>query len=297
MAYFSDNTILYFDGQYVRATAAHTSLYMQTLHYGYGVFEGIRSYATEDGVQIFKAREHYERLLQSCKLLGIPCDYKVDEMIDITYKVLEANSFADSYIRPLVICDPNMTLINGQSTRLVIAAWQWGAYLGDKLLRLKISSYCRPHPRSIHIEAKAVGHYVNSILATSEAKKAGYDEALLLDCEGFLAEGPGANLFFEKDGVLYTPALGHILPGITRATVLELCAELDIPVCEGRYTTNDLFDADTALYCGTGAEVVGIQSIDDRDFRKKWSDTASNRVKEAYMALVRGKVPTEATAY
>ena len=294
MAYFTENTILFYEGQYVRATDAHTSLYVQTLHYGYGVYEGIRSYSTETGVQIFKAREHYERLLQSCRLLGIPCNYSVEEMIEISYKVLEANDFSDAYIRPLVICDPNMTLINGQSTKLVIAAWHWGAYLGEKLLRLKISSYCRPHPRSIHIEAKAVGHYVNSLLATSEAKRAGFDEAILLDCEDFLAEGPGANLFFEKDGALYTPALGHILPGITRATVIELCAELDIPCEEGRYTPEDLFDADAAFFCGTGAEVVGIQSVDNKEFRKKWSDSASNRIREAYLALVRGRVWADA---
>lgn len=296
MAYFSENTVLFYDGQFVRAEAAHTSLYNQTLHYGYGVFEGIRSYATDNGARIFKAREHYERLQESCRLLGIPFGYTVEELTEISYKILNHNGFSDAYIRPLVICDPNMSLVNGQTSRLIIAAWQWGAYLGDKLLRLKISSYCRPHPRSIHIEAKAVGHYVNSILATSEARKAGFDEALLLDCEGFLAEGPGANLFFEKNGALYTPALGHILPGITRATVLDLCAELGIACTEGRFTAEDLFDADAAFFCGTGAEVVGIRSVDDRHFPKNWSDSLGCRIREAYLDLVREKTPVAAEA-
>jgi branched-chain amino acid aminotransferase len=294
MAYFTENTTIFYDGHYLRATDAHTNLYAQTLHYGYGVFEGIRSYATDEGAQIFKATEHYERLIRSCDLLGIPFGYSVEELTEISYNVLEANGFSDAYIRPLVLCDPNMSLVNGQNSRLFIAAWQWGAYLGEKLQRLKISTYCRPHPRSIHIEAKAVGHYVNSILATSEAKRAGFDEALLLDCEGFLAEGPGANLFFEKDGTLYTPALGHILPGVTRATVLEICAELDIPCEEGRYTPEDIFEADGAFYCGTGAEVVGIQSIDNKKFRKEWPDTLGSRIREVYLDLVRS--PVEETA-
>lgn len=289
MAYFNENTVLFYDGQMTKATEAHTSVYGQTLHYGYGVFEGIRSYETANSTRIFKPREHYERLIHSCELLGIPFEYSVEEMTDITYKVLEANGFTDAYIRPLVICDPSMTLINGQKSRLIIAAWNWGAYLGDKQQRLKISPYCRPHPRSLHIEAKAVGHYVNSILATSDARKSGYDEALLLDCEGFLAEGPGANLFFEKDGTLYTPALGHILPGITRATILDLCAEMNIPVKEGRFTAEDLFEADGAFYCGTGAEVVGIESIDHRSFKKAWANTLGYQLRDAYLNLVREK--------
>lgn len=286
--YFNAQTIIYFDGNYAWASDAHTNLYCQTLHYGYGVFEGIRSYKTADGeTQIFKAEAHYERLKNSCALLGIPFDYSVEHLIEISHNVLIRNGLHDAYLRPLVICSPNMALVNGQPSRLLIAAWSWGAYLGEKMLRLKISPYCRPHPRSTHIEAKAVGHYVNSILATSDAKKDGFDEALLLDCEGFLAEGPGANFFFEKNGELYTPALGHILPGITRNTVFELCQELGIRVTEGQFTVEDLKTADSAFYCGTGAEVVGIQSIDDIVFPAEWQETAGEKVQKAYLALVR----------
>ena len=288
-SYFNENTILFYDGQMMRATEAHTNLYGQTLHYGYGVFEGIRSYDTDHGPRIFKAREHYERLIHSCHLLGIPFSYSVEEMTQISYKVLESNGFADAYLRPLVICDPSMTLVNGQSTRLIIAAWEWGAYLGEKLLSLKISPYCRPHPRSVHMEAKAVGHYVNSILASSDARNAGYDEALLLDCEGYLAEGPGANLFFEKDGVLFTPAQGHILPGITRSTVFEMCREIGVKVEEGRFTAEDLFEADSAFFCGTGAEIIGIQAIDHKEFKQAWNDSIGSKLRQMYALLVREK--------
>jgi branched-chain amino acid aminotransferase len=295
--YFNAQTIIYFDGNYAWATDAHINLYSQTLHYGQGVFEGIRSYRDTNGnAQIFKAEEHYARLKNSCDLLGIPFDYSIEHLIEISDNVLLRNGLQDAYLRPLVICAPNMALVNGQPSRLLIAAWSWGAYLGEKLLRLKVSPYCRPHPRSTHIEAKAVGHYVNSILATSDAKRDGFDEALLLDCEGYLAEGPGANFFFEKDKVLYTPALGHILPGITRQTVITLAHALGMQVQEGQFSPELLKDADSAFYCGTGAEVVGIQSIDDVVFPKKWTETAGYALQQAYLTLVRTPVTTRSTA-
>ena len=169
----------------------------------------------------------------------------------------------------------------------MIAVWDWGAYLGEKLLRITVSSYCRPHPKSIDIEAKICGHYVTSILATTEAKEKGFDEALLLDSDGFLAEGPGANLFFEKDGKLFTPQLGNILPGITRSTVLELADELDLEVEQGKFTKEDLFQADSAFYCGTAAEVVGIASVDDYQFPTNWNDSLGKKLQNAYSLLVR----------
>ncbi|HYE54573.1 MAG TPA: branched-chain-amino-acid transaminase, partial [Chitinophagaceae bacterium] len=279
-----------------RATEAHSNLYMQTLHYGYGVFEGIRSYQTANGPRMFKPKEHYERLIRSCELMHIPFNEPVDKMIDLTYEVLELNNFTEAYIRPIVLCSPNMSLTSGQRSFLVIAAWEWPAYLGEKLLKLHISSFCRPHPKSTMIDAKACGHYVNSILASTEARQKGYDEALLLDHEGFLGEAPGANLFFEKDGKLFTPAKGHILAGITRSTVMELCEELDIECEEGRYTTEQLLDADSAFYCGTGAEIVGIESVNGQSFRKNWSESLGKQVQRAYMRLVRAESLESVTA-
>ncbi len=285
--YYNDNTLIYLDGEFVKANEASTDLYSQTLHYGYGVFEGIRAYATEDGTQVFKSHEHYERLKRSAELIQIPFEYDVQALIDATDELLRRNKLTDAYVRPLVFCDPNMTLARPNNVSIMICAWEWGAYLGEKQLRLTVSSYCRPHPRSIKIEAKVCGHYVNSILATNEAKDKGYDEALLLDSDGFLAEGPGANLFFEKDGVLFTPQLGNILPGITRATVLELAQELGMEVQQGLFKPNELFEADSVFYCGTAAEVIGIASVDETVFPKAWKDSLGRKLQDAYSKRVR----------
>lgn len=287
--YYNNNTLIFLDGKFVKANEASTDLYSQTLHYGYGVFEGIRAYATESGTRIFKVQEHYDRLKKSCELVNIPFEYTTQELVDATYELLQKNNLSDAYVRPLVFCDPNMSLSRPNNVSIMICAWEWGAYLGDKQLRLTVSSYCRPHPRSMKIEAKVCGHYVNSILATTEAKDKGYDEALLLDSDGYLAEGPGANLFFEKEEVLYTPQLGNILPGITRATVLELAEKLGVEVKQGLYRPEELGAADSAFYCGTAAEVIGIESVDDKKFPNNWNDTLGKKLQEAYSQLVRNR--------
>ena len=284
--YFNEQTIILLNGKFVKAEESKTDLYSQTLHYGYGVFEGIRAYNTPNGVRIFKAQEHYERLKKSCELINIPFNYSIEELIEQTYKLLEINNFKDAYIRPLIFCSPNMSLTKPTGVSLMICAWEWGAYLGDNLLNLCISSYCRPHPCSTKIEAKVCGHYVNSILATTEAKFKGFDEALLLDSDGFLAEGPGANLFYEKNGKLYTPKKGNILPGITRATVFELCQKLDIPLEEGSYLTEDLLKADSAFLCGTAAEIVGINSVAYKTFPLNWEKSLGKKLQTAYKNLV-----------
>lgn len=286
--YFNDETILYYDGNFVKSIDANTNLYTQTLHYGYGVFEGVRAYKTENGVSIFKAKEHYERLKKSCELINIPFNYEVDDLIEKTYQLLEVNNFKDAYIRPIVFCGPNMGLSRPRSVSIVICAWEWGAYLGDNLLNITFSSFCRPHPKSTKVEAKVCGHYVNSILATSEAKDKGYDEALLLDSDGFLAEGPGSNLFFEKDGKLFTPQLGNILPGITRATVLELCKKLGFEVEEGLFLPEKLENADSAFLCGTAAEIIGLESLNGKKFPKNWENSLGKRLQTAYKNLVIG---------
>lgn len=284
--YYNENTILYYNGKFKNASKVSTDLYGQTLHYGYGVFEGIRAYKTSSGTKIFKAREHYERLKKSCELIQIPFPYDIEELTQKTYELLALNHFSDAYIRPIIYCDPNMSLTKPNGVNIMICAWEWGAYLGDNLLNIFISSYCRPHPKSIKIEAKVCGHYINSILATSEAKNNGYDEALLLDSDGFIAEGPGANLFFEKDGELYTPQLGNILPGITRATIIELCQDLGIKLNQGLYKPHTLKNADAAFYCGTAAEIVGIKSINKQNFPLEWKDSLGKKLQTAYKNLV-----------
>jgi len=284
--YYDENTILYLNGEFIKAAEAKTGLYDQSLHYGYAVFEGIRAYKTQNGTQIFKAKEHYERLKFSAESVSIPYHQLTEVLIDISYEVLAKNNFQDAYLRPLVFCPPNMNLQKAKEYSIMIAAWEWEAYLGNKLLRVMTSSYQRPNPKGFKIHAKVSGHYINSILACQEAKDNGYDEALLLDINDFVAEGPGANVFFEKNGKLFTPPAKNILPGITRSTVFEICTELDISVEEKYFTTDELKEADTVFYCGTAAEVIGWESLDDVKFAKPWNETISKVIQEAYKCKV-----------
>ena len=280
--YYNESTIVYLNGEFIKATDATVNPYDQTLHYGYGAFEGIRAYQTQNGVRIFKAKEHYDRLKFSCESVGIPYPYENQELIDITYELLERNGFTDAYIRPLVFCPPNMSLTKGKAAQLLIAVWEWGAYLGEKLLRVSTSSFRRIPPQCFKVVAKVSGHYVNSIMATQEAKDKGFDEALLLDIDGFIAEGPGANFFVQAEDVLYTPQLGSILPGITRATVIEICRELGIELVEKKLTLADVHGADSAFYCGTAAEVIGIESLDNVPFQLQWKDSLGAIIQKAY---------------
>jgi branched-chain amino acid aminotransferase len=286
MQYFNSKTLLYLDGEFVKSEDAKIDLYSQSLHYGYAVFEGIRAYNTHNGTRIFKAKAHYQRLKKSCELVHIPFNWDMHDLIDQTYKLLELNNFKDAYIRPLVYCHANMSLSEPSGVSIMICAWDWAAYLGDKQIRVCISSYQRPNPKSTPIQAKVSGHYVNSILATTEAKARGYDEAVLLDQGNFIAEAPGANLFLEKNGRLYTPALGNILPGITRATLLALCKKLDIECIEQQLTVADLKAADSAFLCGTAAEIIGMKSVDETLFPLKWTESIGATLQRAYKCLV-----------
>ena len=295
--YYNKDTVIYLNGEYVKATDAGFDIYSQSLHYGYAVFEGIRSYRTENGdTKIFKEVDHYERLKRSARLVNIPYTYDTTELIEATYSVLAKNNLQDAYIRPLVYTPADMTFSVSSESSVMIAAWPMGMFLGEKLLRIMTSSFQRPNPKGFIIEAKVSGHYINSILASQEAKAKGYDEALLTDMDGFIAEGPGANVFFEKAGKLYTPALGNILPGITRQTVLELCDTLGIEVEQGQYTPGELKEADAAFFCGTAAEIIGWQSLDDKQYSMPWDETVSKRVQDAYKDLIIEKVHTPRAA-
>ena len=287
MNYYNNNTTVYLNGEYVKAVDAKMDLYGQSLHYGYAVFEGIRSYKTASGeTKIFKEKEHFERLKKSARYLNIPYPYDTDELIEATYAVLEKNDIQDAYIRPLVYMPADMTFNISKEAYIMIAAWPMGMFLGEKLLRVMTSSFQRPNPKGFIIEAKASGHYVNSSLASQDAKLKGFDEALLTDMNGYIAEGPGANIFFEKDGKLFTPAKGNILPGITRETVLDLCQSLQIEVEENQFTIEQLKEADAAFFCGTAAELIGWQSIDDTVFPKPWNETVSKKIQDAYKDLI-----------
>jgi branched-chain amino acid aminotransferase len=286
-SYYNENTVIYVDGTFVKASEAKVDLYGQSMHYGYAVFEGIRSYKTVTGeTKIFKEQEHFARLKHSADSLNLPYEYNIDELIAATYEVLKINNLQDAYIRPLVYAPANMSFVKNTISHLTIQAWEMQPFLGEKLLRVMTSSFQRPNPKGFKITAKAAGHYVNSILASQEAKANGFDEALLTDMNGFVAEGPGANMFYEKDGNLFTPSTGNILPGITRATVLEICKELSIAVVEKQITTDEVKQADAAFFCGTAAEVIGWESFDKVTFKKEWSKTLSKKIQEAYAARV-----------
>lgn len=285
--YYNENTILYLNGAFVKASEAKMDMYSQSLHYGYSVFEGIRSYKTVKGeTRIFKAVEHFERLKISAHALNLPYTYDTDDLIAATYQVLKRNNLQDAYIRPVVYAPANMSFNLNTESFIVIQAWEMAPFLGDKLLRVMTSSFQRPNPKGFKIHAKAAGHYVNSILASQEAKGLGFDEALLLDMNNMVAEAPGANVFFEKDGILFTPSTGNILPGITRATVLELCDELNIPVEEKMFSKEEMYGADAAFFCGTAAEVIGLQSLDDIPFTMPWKNTLSKLIQDSYKNLI-----------
>lgn len=292
--YYNENTVLFLNGEYLKASEAKMDFYSQSLHYGYSVFEGIRSYKTVEGdTKIFKEGAHFERLKNSALALNMPFNWTTAELIEATYKVLAENNLQDAYIRPVVYAAANMSFVKNEESFIVIQAWAMQPFLGDKLLRVMTSSFQRPNPKGFKIEAKAAGHYVNSILASQEAKAKGFDEALLLDMNDNVAEGPGANLFYEKDGKLFTPALGNILPGITRATVIEICNELNIEVAEKFFTIDELKKADTVFYCGTAAEVIGWESLDEVKFPLSWSDSVSRKIQLAYKELIVEKITTQ----
>lgn len=284
--YFNDSTVVFFNGEFLKAKDVNVSPYNQTMHYGNGVFEGIRAYNTPDGTRIFKAKEHYERLNYSCEKMYIPFAYTTQELERITYKLLRLNNLTDAYIRPIVFLEPNMSLTAVEESNLMIMVWEWGRYLGNEHLNVMTSSFQRPNPKSCFVDAKVTGHYTNSILATQEAKNKGFDEALLTDMNGNIAEGPGANFFFEKNGELFTCPQGNILPGITRATVFEIAEELGIPVHEKWFAVGEVYKADAAFFCGTAAEIVGIRSLDNHSFPLKWEDSVSELIQRKYKLRV-----------
>ncbi len=288
--YYNEHTVIYHNGDFVRAADAKIDLYSQSLHYGYAVFEGIRAYETVSGdARIFKASQHFDRLKRSAAAINMPYHWDTAELVETTYELLKKNEIGDAYIRPVVYAPANMGFNRNSRSFIVIEAWKMDPFLGEKLLRVMTSSFERPNPKGFMIEAKATGHYVNSILASQEAKAKGYDEALLNDMNGFVAEGPGANIFLIRDGKLVTPPAGNILPGITRATVIEICHELNIPVEEKLFTTEELKQAEAAFFCGTAAEVIGWESIDDVKFPARWNETPGKLIQDAYKNLVTGK--------
>lgn len=286
MMYYDAHTTVFKDGAWLKASQAMSSDFTQTLHYGSGVFEGLRAYENLNGCNIFRAKDHFDRLIYSCDKLHMKVPYTSEELVQIAYQLLDKNNMHNAYIRPLVFSGPNMYLTPSPDVHVFMGAWKWAKYLGSDPLNVMVSSYQRPNPRSTIIDAKIAGHYTNSILATTEAKQLGYDEALLLDMHGNVAEGPGANFFFEKDDILYTPPAGHILPGITRQTIMALAQELGIRVVEKFFTIEEVYGADHAFFAGTAVEMAPIASINGEQLKGDWEESAGYNIYLMYRQKV-----------
>jgi len=287
--FYDEETILFLDGRFLKACEARTDLYSQTLHYGLGVFEGLRAYRTVHGTKIFRAQEHFQRLIASCRALDLPLAYSPEELTQVCYQLLEKNDLTSAYIRPLVFCPPQMTLGSPSTVSLVIAVWKWGSYFGDRTVRACIADTRRNSPSACLMSSKVSGQYVNGILAANEARKRGFDESIMCDENGFVAQAPGANFFYERDGALFTAPAGHIFPGITRRTIMEICLHLDIPVVEQLFRPEELFDADAAFFCGTAAEITPVVSVENNPMGRNWNRSLSSTVQETYQSLVLDK--------
>ena len=287
--FYDEDTILFLDGKFIKACEARTDLYSQTLHYGLGVFEGLRAYKTVHGTKIFRAQDHFERLIRGCNGLNLPIDLTAEELTQISYQLLEENGLTSAYLRPLVFCPPQMTLESPATASIMIAVWKWGSYFGDRTVRACIAKTTRNHPGSCLMEAKANGQYVNATLAANEAKKRGFDESIMTDVNGFVAQAPGANFFYEREGALFTAPTGHIFPGITRKTILDICHHLDIPVVEQAFRPEELFDADAAFFCGTAAEITPVVSVENHPMGRPWNRSLCHTIQETYKSIVLDK--------
>ena len=273
--YFNRNTIMFLNGKWLKATDSTGNLFSQTLHHGNGVYDGLRAYETGTGPQIFKAMEHFRRLHYSASTMSIELEYTPEELTHIAYQLLQRNNLGNAYIRPLICKGHSTPEDDRPEVYIIMAAWEWERYLGDDLLRVMISSYQKEAPGSIPADTKVCGNYTNSVLAAMEAKSKGFDDALLLDTDGYVTEGTGVNFFYEKDEILYTPPRGCIVPGITRSTVMSYARELGYKVVEKKFKAEELIEADAAFFTGTSAEIAGIKSIGGHDFAMEGEETVA----------------------
>ena len=289
---------IWMDGQLVEWRDAKIHVLTHTLHYGCGAFEGVRAYKTDKGTAIFRLRDHTERLFNSAKILRMEIPFTIEQAMQAQIDVVKANGFDSCYIRPLTwIGDKKLGVSpRGNTIHLMIAAWPWGAYLGEEGLkrgiRVKTSSYTRHHVNITMCNAKAVSNYTNSILANMEVTNDGYDEALLLDPQGFVSEGAGENIFVIRDGVLYTPDLSSgALNGITRKTVFAICEDLGLTIKEKRITRDEVYIADEAFFTGTAAEVTPIRELDGITLGPGHRGPITERIQNAFFDIVGGRNP------
>jgi branched-chain amino acid aminotransferase len=287
--------VIWFDGQMVPWREATTHVLTHTLHYGMGVFEGVRAYDAEQGTAIFRLKEHTDRLFRSAHILQMAMPYDKETLNQAQLDVVRENNLESAYIRPMCFYGSEGMGLRADNlrTHVVVAAWEWGSYLGkdnlEKGIRIRTSSYTRHHVNITMCKAKANGNYMNSMLALQEALSCGYDEAMLLDNEGYVAEGSGENIFIVRDGMLYTPELTSALEGITRDTVMTLAAEEGLSVREKRITRDEVYVADEAFFTGTAAEVTPIREVDNRVIGSGSRGPVTERLQTLYFDQVHGR--------
>lgn len=287
--------VIWFDGKMVPWRDANVHVLTHTLHYGMGVFEGVRAYNTDQGPAIFRLQAHTDRLYDSAHIMGMKIPFSKEEINEACLAAVRDNNLDTAYIRPLVFYGSEGMGIRADNLKVhvVVAAWYWGAYMGEEALeqgiKIRTSSFTRHHVNITMTRAKSTGAYMNSMLALQEAVSGGADEALLLDPEGYVAEGSGENVFIVKDGTIYTPEVTACLNGITRATVLTLAGEMGIPVVEKRITRDEVYIADEAFFTGTAAEVTPIREVDNRQIGAGRRGPITEKLQKAYFDLVNGK--------
>lgn len=292
---------IWFDGQLVDWRDAKVHVLTHTLHYGAGVFEGVRAYEGAQGTTVFRLQEHTQRLFNSAKILRLNVPYSPEQISQAHLEVLRANGLKSAYLRPLIWVGSEKLGVSpkGNTIHAIVAAWNWGAYLGEdglaRGIRVKTSSYSRHHVNITMTQAKAVSNYTNSILANMEAADDGYDEALLLDASGFVSEGSGENIFIVKDGVIYTPDLSAgALNGITRNTILHIAKDLGLEVVQKRITRDEVYIADEAFFTGTAAEVTPIRELDRLSIGNGARGPITEKIQLAFFDIVNGRNPAYA---
>jgi len=288
--------LIWFDGEMVQWRDAQVHVLTHTLHYGMGVFEGVRAYKTDQGAAIFRLKEHTDRLFNSAKIMNMTIPFTKEELSNAQIASVKENKLDSAYLRPMCFYGSEGMGLRADNLNVhtIVAAWEWGSYLGadnmEKGIRIKTSSFTRHHVNISMCKAKANGHYINSMLALQEAMTDGYDEALLLDVEGFVAEGSGENIFIIKDGIIYTPDLTSALNGITRNTIMALANDLGYEIVEKRITRDEVYIADEAFFSGTAAEVTPIRELDNRPIGTGSRGPITEKLQSLYFDIVHGRV-------
>lgn len=287
---------IWYNGKLVKTAEVSVSPLTHTLHYGVGVWEGLRCYQTADGPAIFRLTDHTQRLFNSAKIIGMSIPFDQNTINQAHLDVIRCNNLSQSYIRPIVFYGDDRLGLNAKdlSVNVAIMPWRWDNYLNENAARdgihVGVSSFSRHHPHSSLYKAKAVGNYINSVLAANQAHRHGYDEAILVDHQGHIAEGSGQNIFLVRDGMLLTPDTASILEGITRKTIMTLAEHLGYPVSERRILRDDLYCADEAFFTGTASEVVPICRADGRIIGDGKPGTITRQLQQAYLDVVAGKL-------